>query len=55
MAKKKATPKKKTPPTRKIYRSAVTGRTVTKQYAEAHPKTTERETVPVRKPKKTKA
>jgi hypothetical protein len=55
MAKKKAAPKKKTPPTRKIHRSAITGRTVTKEYAEAHPKTTERETVPVRKPKKKKA
>jgi hypothetical protein len=32
-----------------MYRSAETGRTVTKEYAEAHPKTTEKETRPAPK------
>lgn len=35
-----------------INRSAVSGRFVPERYAKAHPKTTEREHVPVKTPKK---
>lgn len=42
--------KKKT--TRKIHRSAITGRFVPKDYAKKHPKTTVTETVPVPRKKK---
>jgi hypothetical protein len=41
----------KKPPTKVIYRSAVTGRIVTPQYAKAHPKTTEKEHRPATKKK----
>jgi hypothetical protein len=41
----------KKPPTKVIYRSAVSGRIVTPQYAKAHPKTTEKEHRPVGKKK----
>jgi hypothetical protein len=41
-------------PTKVIYRSAVTGRVVTPQYAAAHPKTTEKEHRPVGKKKQSK-
>lgn len=39
--------------TRKIYRDAGTGKIVSKEYAEKHPKTTVSDTVPV-KPRKKK-
>jgi hypothetical protein len=42
----------KTIPTKVINRSAVTGEFVTQRYANNHPKTTEREHVPVSNPKK---
>lgn len=44
----------KPPPARTIRRSSVTGRIVTKQYADKHPRTTETERVrvPSRKPAK---
>lgn len=42
----------KTIPMKIIDRSAVTGRFVTERYAETHPRTTEREHVPVNNPKK---
>lgn len=42
------------PKTRTIYRSSVTGEIVTKAYAEAHPRTTEKERVKVSPPKKKK-
>jgi hypothetical protein len=35
-----------------IYRSSITGRIITKRNAEQHPKTTERQHVPVKNPKK---
>ena len=42
----------KTIPTKIVDRSSITGRFVTKQYAENHPLTTEREHVPISNPKK---
>jgi hypothetical protein len=44
-----ATPMAKKPPSNVIYRSAVSGRIVTPQYAKAHPKTTEKEHRPAPK------
>jgi hypothetical protein len=35
-----------------IHRSSVTGEFVTQRYAEAHPRTTERQHVPIKNPKK---
>lgn len=42
----------KTIPTKPVNRSSVTGRFVTERYANNHPRTTEREHVPVSNPKK---
>jgi hypothetical protein len=42
----------KTIPMKIVDRSAVTGRFVAERYAETHPRTTEREHVPVSNPKK---
>jgi hypothetical protein len=42
----------KKPGARKIYRSAITGRFVRKEYADKHPKTTVQETVKMPKKKK---
>jgi hypothetical protein len=42
----------KTIPTKVVDRSAVTGRFVTERYADKHPRTTEREHVPIHNPKK---
>jgi hypothetical protein len=42
----------KTIPTKVVYRSAVSGEFVTPRYAENHPRTTEREHVPISNPKK---
>jgi hypothetical protein len=39
-------------PVKVVNRSAVTGRFVTERYADSHPRTTERENVPVSNPKK---
>jgi len=53
---KKTAPKKAAPPkkeaTRKVARSAKTGEFVTKKFAKEHPRTTEVETVKIKKPKK---
>jgi hypothetical protein len=43
---------KKASNTRTIYRSAKTGRLVTKKYADSHPNTTEKERRPVKKKSK---
>jgi hypothetical protein len=45
-----ATPK--TPPRKVIYRNSVNGQIVTQRYAENHPRTTERQHVDIRNPKK---
>jgi hypothetical protein len=42
----------KTIPEKVIDRSSVTGRFVTERYADNHPRTTEREHVPIHNPKK---
>jgi hypothetical protein len=42
----------KTPPRKVIYRSSVTGQIVNQRYAEQHPRTTERQHVDIRNPKK---
>lgn len=42
----------KTIPMKVVDRSSVTGRFVTERYADNHPRTTEREHVPVSNPKK---
>jgi len=42
----------KTIPVKPVDRSAVTGRFVTERYAQTHPRTTERERVPISNPKK---
>jgi len=42
----------KTIPTKVINRSAVSGQFVTQRFAQTHPRTTEREHVPVSNPKK---
>ena len=42
----------KTIPRKVVDRSSVTGRFVTEKYADNHPRTTEREHVPVNNPKK---
>jgi hypothetical protein len=39
-------------PTKVVYRSAVTGEFVTPKFSNSHPRTTEREHVPVSNPKK---
>jgi len=41
-------------PVKPIDRSAITGRFVTERYAQTHPKTTEREHVPISNPPKKK-
>jgi len=41
----------KTIPTKTIYRSAETGRFVKEEFAKKHPKTTEKEHVPISNPK----
>jgi hypothetical protein len=41
----------KRPPTKVIYRSAVSGKIVTEKYAKDHPKTTEKEHRPIGKRK----
>jgi hypothetical protein len=43
--------KKKKKDTRKVYRSAINGKFVTKEFAEKNPDTTEKETVPIIKKK----
>ena len=42
----------KTIPTKVVNRSAVSGKFVTQRYAQTHPRTTEREHVPVSNPQK---
>jgi len=42
----------KTIPTKPVDRSSVTGRFVTERYTQTHPRTTEREHVPISNPKK---
>jgi len=42
----------KTIPVKVIDRSSISGRFVTERYAQTHPKTTEREHVPISNPKK---
>jgi hypothetical protein len=38
-------------PTKTVFRSAITGKFVTEKYAKKHPKTTEREHVPLSNPR----
>jgi hypothetical protein len=42
----------KTIPMKVVDRSSITGRFVTERYADNHPRTTEREHVPIHNPKK---
>ena len=45
-------PTPKTPPRKVVYRDSVDGQFVTQKYAEQHPRTTERQHVDIRNPKK---